>query len=78
MAGSLAAVKKEMRKSIKDKLKRLSVAAITFQCMGLNSLLPVPRLTAISYRCHVDVVLDARVQGSTADQRVLVHAHWRD
>lgn len=38
MAGSLAAVKKEMRKRIKDKLTGLSVAAITFQCTDTNSL----------------------------------------
>ncbi|KAJ4362963.1 hypothetical protein N0V83_010080 [Neocucurbitaria cava] len=47
MARSIAAVKKEMRKGIKDKLKGLSVAAVTFQSSdAMRTLFAMPEYKA--------------------------------
>jgi hypothetical protein len=78
MAGSIAAVKKELRNKIKSILKELPDAAASSQCTLLSQLCKSQDLIISSFKRYQDAAIAARVQGCSQDKRIFVNARWRD
>jgi hypothetical protein len=77
MAGSLAAVKKELRKTIRDILKDLPEAAAASQSMTPSGVV-VFKLMHPSFQCDQDTTGYARVQSSTQNKHLPVYAGRRN
>lgn len=76
MAGSLAAIKKELRKKIKIVLKDVSDASAASQSSLFNHKYLHPGLMLLSVKCDQNTLVVARVQGCEKDQRLSIHAKW--
>jgi hypothetical protein len=74
MAGSVAAVKKDMRRKIRDALRELSDAAVTAQS-ALRMRLESPSLMDPSFPRHQGAPCHARIQDRKTHQHLPVHAH---
>lgn len=77
MAAAVA-LKKDLRKKIKTILKDVSDASAATQSMYIAVNRIEARIDIVSYTCHQSFASHTRVQGSSTDKRVSVHAHRRD
>jgi hypothetical protein len=74
MAASFAAVKKDLRKKMKNILKDLPDTAAASQSRNNPCAPALRKLTLGSGECDQDAAFDARIQGRTQNQRLPLHA----